>query len=64
VIEIIHWLGDADNVTTALLAILGTQALAKLIVNLTPTPKDDEIVAKVYRGVEIVAGIITSKAKQ
>lgn len=63
-IEIIHWLGDADNVTTALLAILGTQALAKLIVNLTPTPKDDEIVAKVYRGVEIVAGIITSKAKQ
>ncbi|HWL80101.1 MAG TPA: hypothetical protein VNR89_04050 [Roseomonas sp.] len=50
--------------TTALLAILGTQALAKLIVNLTPTPKDDEIVAKVYRGVEIVAGIITSKAKQ
>jgi hypothetical protein len=52
------------NLEPILLAILGTQALATLIVNLTPTPRDDSIVGIVYRGIEIVAGIVTSKAKQ
>ena len=37
---------------------------AALIVNLTPTPKDDEVVAKVYRALEIVAGLITPLAKR
>ena len=52
------------NLEPILLAILGTQALATLIVNLTPTPRDDTVVGLVYRGIEIVAGIVTGKAKQ
>lgn len=52
------------NLEPILLALLGTKALATLIVNLTPTPRDDTIVGAVYRGIEIVAGIVTGKAKQ
>ncbi len=52
------------NLEPILLAVLGTQALATLIVNLTPTPRDDTIVGIVYRGIEIVAGIVSGKAKQ
>jgi len=52
------------NLEPILLAVLGTQALATLIVNLTPTPRDDTVVGLVYRGIEIVAGIVTGKAKQ
>jgi hypothetical protein len=54
----------AANLEPILLALLGTQALATLIVNLTPTPRDDTVVGAVYRGIEIVAGIVTGKAKQ
>jgi hypothetical protein len=32
-------------------------------VNLTPTPKDDEIIAKIYKVVEVLAGILTDRAK-
>ena len=39
-------------------------ALALAIVNLTPTPKDDAWVAKGYRVLEIVAGLLSKKAKQ
>lgn len=39
-------------------------ALALVIVNLTPTPKDDALLAKAYKVVEVVAGILTNKAKQ
>lgn len=44
--------------------ILAVHFAAVAIVNLTPTPKDNEILAKVYRGVEWVAGIATSLAKK
>ena len=47
-----------------LTVLLAAHGLAVTIVNLTPTPKDDEIVAKVYRGIEIVAGFIHPRAKQ
>lgn len=56
----------ADYVALAV-AIHG---LALVVVNLTPTPKDNEaldtftrILVKVYRAIEILAGIVTSKAK-
>jgi hypothetical protein len=39
-------------------------AAALLIVNVTPTPRDNAIVAYVYRCVEFIAGIITPRAKQ
>jgi hypothetical protein len=38
--------------------------LAIILVNLTPTPKDDAWVAKVYRKVEMAAGLITPRAKE
>ena len=43
---------------------VGVHAAAVAIVNLTPTPKDDEIVGKVYRFVEAIAGIFTRTAKE
>lgn len=46
-----------------LAVVTGAHTLALAIVNLTPTPKDNEILAKVYSYVEILAGILTTKAK-
>jgi len=43
--------------------LLAVHAAAVAIVNLTPTPKDDEAVSKVYRVIEILAGIITKLSK-
>ena len=34
------------------------------VVNLTPTPKDDEAVAKYYRIIEIAAGLFTRLVKK
>ena len=44
--------------------ILAAHTLALAVVNLTPTPKDNEAYAKVYRVVEWIGGIFTAKAKQ
>ena len=38
--------------------------LALAVVNMTPTPKDDEIYGKVYRVVEMIAGIVSKTAKK
>ena len=38
--------------------------LALAIVNVTPTPKDDEIYAKFYKVIEMIAGIVTKVAKK
>ena len=38
--------------------------LALAVVNLTPTPKDDEIYGKFYKLVEKLAGIVTKVAKR
>ena len=57
----------ADYVSLA----VAIHAVAVLIVNMTPTPKDNEVlgkaslvVVKVYRAIEILAGIVTKRAKQ
>jgi len=50
-----------DKVLAIFLALHG---LAIAIVNLTPTPKDDEFLKKIYKPIEMLAGIISSKAKQ
>lgn len=57
----------ADYVALAV-AIHG---LALVVVNLTPTPKDNErlsdiarVVVRAYRAVEILAGIVSKRAKQ
>ena len=55
-----------------LIAILiAAHGLALAIVNLTPTPKDDETLdtiarmgVKVYRAIELLAGVITPLVKR
>lgn len=44
-------------------ALFAVHAAALAIVNMTPTPKDDEYVAKFYRFIEILAGIVTKLSK-
>ncbi len=51
----------APEIITALFAV---HAAALAIVNLTPTPEDDKVVAKFYRVIEVIAGIITKTAKK
>ena len=50
---------------------VGVHAAAVAIVNITPTPRDNEtlgkysrMVAKLYRAIELLAGIITPLAKR
>lgn len=50
--------------STVLAGLVAAHALALFIVNLTPTPKDDKIVRKVYKVVEWVAGIVSTKSKE
>lgn len=38
--------------------------LALAIVNLTPTPKDDAVYGKVYKALELLAGIVTKLVKK
>tara|TARA_A100001201_G_scaffold103626_1_gene88905 strand:+ start:261 stop:437 length:177 start_codon:yes stop_codon:yes gene_type:complete len=38
--------------------------LALAIVNVTPTPKDDELYSKFYKVIEMIAGIVTKVAKK
>ena len=56
------WLADNWDV------IIGTVGFAHLaalgIVNLTPTPRDNEVYEKFYKWIEMLAGIVTSKAKE
>lgn len=49
---------------TAFDILIAGHALALIIVNLTPTPKDNEALAKFYRAVEFLAGIVTRLAKK
>lgn len=53
-------LAKGPEIVTVLFAL---HAAAVAVVNLTPTPKDDEIVSKFYRVIEIFAGIVTKLSK-
>lgn len=44
-------------------ALFAIHAAALAIVNLTPTPDDNKVVAKYYRVIEVLAGIVTRMAK-
>lgn len=57
----INWV--TANWDGILAVVSAVHVLALAIVNLTPTPKDDAFVAKVYTAVEKVAGIFTAKVK-
>ena len=56
-----NFIAHAQQIIVILFAI---HALALAIVNLTPTPKDDEVVSKFYRIIEVLAGIVTRLAKK
>tara|TARA_R100000008_G_C3564313_1_gene158198 strand:+ start:1016 stop:1192 length:177 start_codon:yes stop_codon:yes gene_type:complete len=56
-----QFIEHAQNLVTLL---VGAHAFAVVIVNLTPTPKDDEAIAKAYRLIEIFAGLVTKVAKK
>lgn len=58
----LQWI--TDNIGTILSVLAGTHVLAVAIVNLTATPKDDAIVAKVYGVIEKLAGMFTPKVKE
>jgi hypothetical protein len=48
-----------------ILAVLAAlHALALAVVNLTPTPNDNALLAKAYKVVEMFAGLVSPKAKQ
>lgn len=49
---------------TAVEILLAAHGLALVIVNLTKTPADDAVVAKVYKVIEVFAGFITKLSKK
>ena len=49
---------------TFLTVAAAAHGLALVICNLTKSPKDDEAVAKIYKVIEIIAGIVTPRAKK
>jgi hypothetical protein len=58
----IHYLSENWTEVAGILAAVHVLALA--IVNATPTPRDDELYGKLYKVVEIIAGVITKTAKK
>jgi hypothetical protein len=44
--------------------IAAVHVIALFVVNLTPTPVDNLVVEKVYRVIELIGGVVTSKAKE
>ena len=44
--------------------LTAVHVLALAIVNATPTPRDDELYGKLYKVIEVIAGIVTRTAKK
>lgn len=55
---------DINAIQDLVQALLAAHGLALLIVNLTPTPRDNAIVARLYRALELIAGLWTPMAKR
>lgn len=53
-----------DNLDAIFIALAAIHAAAVAITNLTPTPADDAVVSKVYRWIEVAAGVVTRRAKE
>ena len=60
-----------DNRRELFEVVIAAHAVAMLIVNLTPTPKDNEavgaagaVIPKLYRALEMLAGIVLPMAKR
>jgi hypothetical protein len=60
-----------ESIASYTAAAIGVHATAVAVVNLTPTPKDNDrlgqytaLFVKIYRAIEILAGIITPLVKK
>ncbi len=60
-----------DRVTDYIALAVAIHGVALIVVNLTPTPKDDaaltaaaKAAVKIYRAIEILAGVITPLVKR
>jgi hypothetical protein len=60
-----------DRIAEYIAVVIAVHGAAVAIVNLTPTPKDDEalgrytrIAVKLYRAIEILAGVVTPLVKR
>lgn len=58
----IHYL--SENWAEIVSILTAAHVLALAIVNVTPSKKDDELYNKLYKVVELFAGIITKTAKK
>jgi hypothetical protein len=61
----------SSSIAEYVAAAVGVHAAAVAIVNITPTPKDNEtlgkysrMIVKLYRAIEILAGVITPLVKR
>lgn len=61
----------ADRFADYVALAVAIHGVAVVIVNLTPTPKDNEalgiytrLIVKAYRAIEILAGIVTPRVKR
>jgi len=54
----------SENWTDIVGVLAAVHVLALAIVNVTPSKKDDELYNKLYKIVEILAGIVTKTAKK
>jgi len=60
-----------DRLSEYIALVVAIHGVAVVVVNLTPTPKDNEaldgytkVVVKAYRAIEILAGIISPRVKR
>ena len=60
-----------DRIADYVALAIAVHGVALVVVNMTPTPKDNEaldnysrLVVKLYRAVEILAGIVSPRAKR
>ena len=60
-----------DRLNDYIALAVAIHGVALLVVNLTPTPKDNEaldsytrVIVKVYRAIEILAGVVTPRVKR
>ena len=56
-----YFLNNWAEVAGVLAAV---HVLALAIVNATPTPRDDELYGKLYKVIEVIAGIVSKTAKK
>lgn len=53
-----------EYVEEIFVALLAIHAAAVAVANITPTPKDNAFLEKVYRVIEVCAGIFTKTARK